>query len=176
VIVDAQQQGSREQSGNAVTYSMTTPVASTALALLAQGDVGRCALRDLCLENDNVGVAIKELVRRMQIESDAYHAKHRPSLLPDRYMTDPVTGPKQRFIRVVEEAGQESHCSRLPDRQVVCFVERFTGLIWKAATFKAPALNFPRGNVWELPTRVNGRGIDSGTALVKGRTAQGRDL
>lgn len=38
-----------------------------------------------------------------------------------------------------------------PTRRVVGFVEAGTGLMWKAASFKAPALNFPRGCIFTLP-------------------------
>jgi hypothetical protein len=159
---------------SAQTY--TVGVSQTALALLAQGSPGRVALLDLCLENDNVDTAITALVRRMQVDGDAYHARNLPNIKPSYFVTGKVTSGKQRFVRITEEDDRNVDAGLPPSRYVVCFVERFTGLIWKAATFKGPALNFPRGNVWLLPKTVNGRGIDSGTALVKGYTAQGRPL
>lgn len=168
-------EGFREAFGvKAGTY--TVHVSQTALALLAQGNAGRVALLDLCLEDDNVGIAIAEFVRRMQIDGDAYHARNLPSLTPSRFVAGKVTNGKQRFVRITEEDDRNVAAGQPPSRYVVCFVERSTGLIWKAATMKGPALNFPRGNVWELPKIVNGRGIDAGSALVKGRTAQGRSL
>jgi hypothetical protein len=46
----------------------------------------------------------------------------------------------KRFIKIiVMEAGS--------DRSAFGFIEKETGLVWKAAGWKAPALNFPRGNI-----------------------------
>lgn len=45
----------------------------------------------------------------------------------------------KRFVKIITEChGQKS---------VFGFIEKETGLVWKAAGWKAPALNFPRGNI-----------------------------
>ena len=52
--------------------------------------------------------------------------------------TVPTAGRK--YLRVVRtDAG----------RSVYCFIEKATGNIWKAAGWKGPALNFPRGNIYD---------------------------
>lgn len=46
----------------------------------------------------------------------------------------------KKFIRVVTHSSGGSRSSH-------SFIETETGVIWKSASWKAPALNFPRGNV-----------------------------
>lgn len=40
-------------------------------------------------------------------------------------------------------------------RSVHSFVEKETGLIWRAKSWKAPALNHPRGNIFDNSSFVN---------------------
>lgn len=48
--------------------------------------------------------------------------------------------PGRKFIRVITESnGMHRSCHS--------FIEIETGVIWKSASWKAPALNFPRGSV-----------------------------
>ena len=54
-----------------------------------------------------------------------------------------------RFAKIIKTAFYTE--TGEPSRSVVGFVEAGTGLMWKAATFKAPALNFPRGCIFTLP-------------------------
>ncbi len=68
-----------------------------------------------------------------------YFAQHYDKLSPPKVY--PSKGGR-KYVRIVRE---ETHGS---GRSVICFVEKATGLIWKAAGWKAPALNFSRGNIW----------------------------
>lgn len=68
----------------------------------------------------------------------AYFAKHLSNLTPPRIYADKGG---RKWIRIVTEDLDGSN------RSVVCFVERSTGLVWKAAGWKAPARNFPRGDI-----------------------------
>jgi hypothetical protein len=49
-----------------------------------------------------------------------------------------------KYIRIVRSYGEDQ-------RSVHCFVEKSTGKIWKAAGWRTPAKNFPRGSIFELP-------------------------
>jgi hypothetical protein len=40
-------------------------------------------------------------------------------------------------------------------RSVHSFVEKATGLIWRAKSWKAPALNHPRGNIFDQSSYLN---------------------
>lgn len=75
-----------------------------------------------------------------EIESSyrTYYEKHYTNLsVPKVY---PDKGGR-KYVRIVREETSGG-------RSVICFVERATGLIWKAAGWKAPAKNFSRGNIW----------------------------
>jgi hypothetical protein len=52
----------------------------------------------------------------------------------------------RRYVKVYRENSLDflALCS------LVCFVNKDTGDIWKAASWKKPALNFPRGNIYNL--------------------------
>lgn len=63
------------------------------------------------------------------------YAMHYPNLTPPVVSFDPRG---RKYVRIVRtDSG----------RSVICFVERSNGDIWKAASWKAPALNFTRGNI-----------------------------
>lgn len=70
-----------------------------------------------------------------------YYAKSLTNLTPPTFH---VSKGGRRFFRVF---AQETSGS---GRYVVSFVEKATGLIWKADGWKGPALNYPRGNVLDL--------------------------
>jgi hypothetical protein len=95
------------------------------------------ALSDEVLFTESVEDGIKAFVAHLKAMTDAYFAKNYTNLTPPTW--EITSGP--RFVRIVKADAPGS------SRSVYCFVEKSTGLIWKAAGWKAPALNFPRGNV-----------------------------
>lgn len=56
--------------------------------------------------------------------------------------------PGSKYVKVVKISSGGS-------RSVHSFVEKETGNIWKAASWKAPAKNFVRGNVYDAGTYLN---------------------
>ena len=56
--------------------------------------------------------------------------------------------PGSKYVKVVKISSGGS-------RSVHSFVEKETGAIWKAASWKAPAKNFVRGNVFDAGTYLN---------------------
>ena len=56
--------------------------------------------------------------------------------------------PGSKYVKVVKISSGGS-------RSVHSFVEKETGAIWKAASWKAPAKNFARGNVFDSDTYLN---------------------
>ena len=56
--------------------------------------------------------------------------------------------PGSKYVKVVKISSGGS-------RSVHSFVEKETGAIWKAASWKAPAKNFARGNVFDANTYLN---------------------
>ena len=56
--------------------------------------------------------------------------------------------PGSKYVKVVKISSGGS-------RSVHSFVEKETGNIWKAASWKAPAKNFARGNVFDSGTYLN---------------------
>ena len=56
--------------------------------------------------------------------------------------------PGSKYVKVVKISSGGS-------RSVHSFVEKETGAIWKAASWKAPAKNFVRGNVFDSGTYLN---------------------
>lgn len=62
-----------------------------------------------------------------------------------------VAGDGPTYLRIARE---EYHAGKLVARSAVCFVKREDGTIWKAASWKAPAKNFPRGRVYNTEDNV----------------------
>jgi hypothetical protein len=56
--------------------------------------------------------------------------------------------PGSKYVKVVKVSSGGS-------RSVHSFIEKETGAIWKAASWKAPAKNFARGNVFDSGTYLN---------------------
>lgn len=53
-----------------------------------------------------------------------------------------------KYVKIVTISGGGS-------RSVHCFVEKENGNIWRAASWKAPARNFVRGNVFDQASYIN---------------------
>lgn len=63
-----------------------------------------------------------------------------------------VEKPGRKYDRVVALlAGPRGVPIKERQRSVHCFIERETGIVWKADGWKGPTKNFPRGNIYELP-------------------------
>ena len=54
----------------------------------------------------------------------------------------------KKYVKIVTISGGGS-------RSVYCFVEKENGNIWRAASWKAPARNFIRGNVYDQASYIN---------------------
>ena len=54
----------------------------------------------------------------------------------------------KKYVKVVSISGGGS-------RSVFCFVEKENGNIWRAASWKAPARNFVRGNVFDQKSYID---------------------
>lgn len=67
----------------------------------------------------------------------------------DEFRANLSTSKGARFIKVIRTAENGQ-------RSVHSFIERDNGNVWKAAGWKAPALNFTRGNIFK-PAEFKGR-------------------
>jgi hypothetical protein len=54
----------------------------------------------------------------------------------------------KKYVKIVTISGGGS-------RSVYCFVEKENGNIWRAASWKAPARNFIRGNVYDQKSYID---------------------
>lgn len=68
------------------------------------------------------------------------------------YAPDKIA-PRARFVRIVASSPGISVASAR--RSVWAFVEISNGLVWKSASWKAPALNYPRGCVFDAESLKN---------------------
>lgn len=152
----------------------TSQLAAMNVAMLKDPDAcPTVPLQDVACEiADRYEAALAALVSRIQAESDAEYEAHIAktadkygetiaytkswSSKPDTFAVD-LRRKGWRFARIWRTSyynvcrlddGTEKGA---PSRSVVGFVEAGTGLLWKAATWKAPALNFPRGCIFDLP-------------------------
>ena len=87
------------------------------------------------MEND-FETALNLFIADAQKNIDEHFAKHYPNLTPTKLTVDKGG---VRFLRVVKNDGSHS-------RSVFCFVEKATGNVYKAASWKAPAKGI-RGNI-----------------------------
>lgn len=92
------------------------------------------------------------MVRMMQAAFDLHLATQYPGFEP--YKVDYSLGKK--YAKVFVDNGTQ--------RSVCFFVDRVTGDVWKGS-WKAPVLNFTRGNILTVEGRA---------AIIGDRTAQGK--
>jgi hypothetical protein len=83
----------------------------------------------------------QQFIASLKIFLEALEGERRKELTSLKPTVATSQGGK-RFVRVYERY-------KTGTRQALCFVERSTGLVWKAASWKAPALNFPRGSIYK---------------------------
>lgn len=88
--------------------------------------------------------AILDFLPRLQAQVDADYAK----FMPAHKDWAPVLSYKegQRFVKI-HASDKRDGVVDLSGGRVFGFIEKETGLLWKAATYKAPALNFSRGSI-----------------------------
>lgn len=83
--------------------------------------------------------AILDFLPRLQLQVNANYVSFmsaHPDWAPQLSYTE-----GKRFVKIVSKSGHGGSLS------VFGFIEKETGLLWKAAGWKAPALNFSRGSI-----------------------------
>ena len=78
-------------------------------------------------------------VAMLKKQSDEYYAEHLSNLTPANYRV----GKGRKYDKIFREDADGSSSS------VHSFIEKSTGKVWKAASYKAPALNFPRASIYD---------------------------
>ncbi len=91
---------------------------------------------------------------KLSAKAHKYFAKHYSNLSPPAFHADKGG---RKYVRIVR-----SNDRGYSDRSVVCFIERSTGLIWKAASWKSPAKNFSRGSIFTTNDYADGNNIYNG--------------
>ncbi len=86
-----------------------------------------------------------QYVTELQERANKHFAALYLSSSPPKITVDPSG---RKYLRVVE--------NRATQRSVIAFVEKATGLIWKADGWAGPAKNYPRGEITDL----NNVGLD----------------
>lgn len=89
--------------------------------------------------------ALATYLTALNAASVADYAVRFPTLSPTTYS---VEKGGRKYIRII--ATSQAGASR----SVHVFVEKATGLIWKADGWKSPTLNFSRGSIYELSADV----------------------
>lgn len=106
-------------------------------------------LQDNTIEiQERFDAALAALIARIQSEVTKRYKDFPPHSTLEAPRIEAAPARKgQRFIRVMEAWYVREVVSR---SRIVGFVEVGTGLMWKAATRNAPALNYPRGCIFDL--------------------------
>lgn len=124
---------------------MTTELADRNAIMLRDPEACPSApLQDNTIEiQERFDAALVALVARIQSELSERYYSGFTTLQAPRVEVVPAR-KSQRFIRVMQVFARDNRY------RIVGFVEVGTGLLWKAATRKAPALNYPRGCIFNL--------------------------
>lgn len=85
---------------------------------------------------DTIDNQLEVFCRALKAANDLHFALHFPTLQPSTFGYTKA----KKYARVFRDDGPNQ-------RFVVCFVQLNNGDIWKADGWKAPALNFVRGNI-----------------------------
>lgn len=89
----------------------------------------------------NIDDCLDMVVRSLTAANEIHLSLNYPSFVPEVYGWD----KGQKYSRVWHDNGTQ--------RFVCFFVQRDNGDVWKAAGWKKPALNFPRGNILTVEGR-----------------------
>jgi hypothetical protein len=89
------------------------------------------------------------LVDYIQRISDEYYAEHLSNLTPCKILVK----KGRRFDKIIKADVDGT------SKSVHCFVEKKTGKIWKSASWKQPALNYSRADLYDYKSIVNGIGM-----------------
>lgn len=90
--------------------------------------------------------ALTAFLERLNAASAESYARNYPHMKPPTYM---VAGRGRKYDKIA--------CLQWGSGSLggaFCFVEKETGLIWKPANARAPVRNFPRGDIFALPERL----------------------
>ena len=88
---------------------------------------------------ENFEISLNEFIFRIQEMMNQEYKVRYPALIPPTIKVEPGS----RYIRVVT---YREHDGRVVEHAAYCFVEKATGDIFKAASYKAPAKH-ARGNI-----------------------------
>ena len=95
---------------------------------------------------------LKSFCDKLTVKTARYFAKHYENLDPPMFSFT----KERKYSKIVR---RDSHgCGA----SVVCFIEKSTGLIWKAATWHAPAKNYHRGSIYMANKYTGGFNIYNG--------------
>jgi len=94
---------------------------------------------------------LTDFCSKLAVKARKFFAEHYTNLSPPAFYADKGG---RKYVRIVrhDDRGYGS-------RSVVCFIERSTGLIWKAAGWKAPTKNFSRGSIHETNDFADGSNV-----------------
>jgi len=95
---------------------------------------------------EEVAIELPKFVARIQEVVDEHYAANLSNLTPPAIK---IHGGR-KYIKIAKVDNQTS---------VFCFVRAVDGAILKAATWKAPALNFTRGNIFDSVLAVSPYGV-----------------
>lgn len=138
-----------ETTANATTQGANREGASLSSVMTDMLALGSAAkLRDLYMTEVYSGSwdrALAAFVALVQANINHHYATKFENLSPPKVMIA-TSCRGQRFLRLWSESTDKYS----PGRNALGFVEPATGYLWKCATWKAPATNFPRASMYDL--------------------------